>query len=163
MKKEFTSKISTIRINIFIVLLIYFWIQPGDLISQNTSTVGEIHDFEVGDLFHFNKSAGDLNGWSGMWSVKNIEILDKYYSSNTDTLYYVRDIDYKIVYYPENEMTYSYYIDTILITNLNSALQADSVYTNINLYNGRTINFVDLSYSNALWTMKYVNGCGRTS
>ena len=141
-------------------------IQPSDLKSQNISTIGEVYDFEVGDLFHFDKSAGDLTGWSGMWSVTNIEILDKYNSSNDDTLFYIRNISRQRYDYPDNVLTYSYNTDTIFFINLNSLLQSgniDSVYTNVNLYNGRIINFVDLSYSNALWTMKYANGCGKTS
>ena len=153
-------KETTAKYLIFVILL-SICMTPNNLKAQNISTVGEIYNFEIGDIFHFN-FYGTGPGY-GMSSVTNIEVIDFYYSQNSDTIFYIRDIDYK-EYSSENpQTTYDYYIDTIFYTNLDSLIHSgfiDSVYTNENFYNGRIINFV--SYGNEdTWTLNFVNGCGQ--
>ncbi len=145
----------------FAILLSVYITTPINLKSQDISTVGEIYNFEIGDIFHFD-FYGNGPGY-GMSSVTNIEIVDFYYSQNSDTIYYIRDIDYKESSSENPQTTYEYYIDTIFYTNLDSLIHSgfiDSVYINENLYNGRTINHV--SYGNEdTWTLNFVNGCGQ--
>lgn len=149
------------RFLFFAILLSVYITTPINLKSQDISTVGEIYNFEIGDNFHFD-FYGNGPGY-GMSSVTNIEIVDFYYSQNSDTIYYIRDIDYKESSSENPQTTYEYYIDTIFYTNLDSLIHSgfiDSVYTNENLYNGRTINHV--SYGNEdTWTLNFVNGCGQ--
>jgi len=151
---------TTVKYLIFAILL-SICITPINLKSQNISTVGEIYNFDIGDIFHFN-FYGNGPGY-GMSSVTNIEVIDFYYSQNSDTIFYIRDIDYK-EYSSENpQTTYEYYIDTIFYANLDSLIHSgfiDSVYTNENLYNGRIIN--NVSYGNEdTWLLRFVAGCGR--
>ena len=145
----------------FAILLSVYITTPINLKSQDISTVGEIYNFEIGDIFHFD-FYGNGPGY-GMSSVTNIEIVDFYYSQNSDTIYYIRDIDYKESSSENPQTTYEYYIDTIFYTNLDSLIHSgfiDSVYTNVNLYNGRIINYV--TYGNEdTWTLKFANGCGQ--
>ncbi len=151
---------TTVKYLIFAILL-SICITPVNLKSQNISTVGEIYNFDIGDIFHLN-FYGNGPGY-GMSSVTNIEVIDFYYSQNSDTIFYIRDIDYK-EYSSENpQTTYEYYIDTIFYANLDSLIHSgfiDSVYTNENLYNGRIIN--NVSYGNEdTWSLRFVAGCGR--
>ncbi|MFK5855093.1 MAG: T9SS type A sorting domain-containing protein [Bacteroidota bacterium] len=149
--KEFFIKESTI-----LILLLVF-LAPSNLRSQEISTISEIYNFEIGDIFHYDIIAGSLI--DSIISVKNVEIVDFFHSSNNDTVFYVRDIDYKeINYFPSPQMTYLYYSDTVFYTILDSHVNyglMDSVYTNINLYHGRVINHVSSG-----WLMDFVNGCG---
>ncbi len=132
------------------------------LTGQDISTVEEIYDFEVDDIFHYDFSA-EYGGGSGMISITNIEILDKYYSPNNDTLFYIRDIDYQEISAENPVWTFEYYIDTVYYIYLDSLINSgniDSVYTNINLYNGRIINYMeDITYDHT-WKLKFVKGCG---
>lgn len=103
-----------------------------------------------------------------MSSITNIEILDKYYSSNDDTLFYIRNRDYQFRFWsdPSGYYNYNYYTETIFYVNLDSLLNhgnVDTVYTNINWYNGRIINYLDYSSYYITWNKKFVNGCGKTS
>ncbi len=153
--------IETLMKYLIFAILLSIYLIPSNLKSQDISTVGEIYDYEIGDIFHFD-FYGTGSGY-GMSSVTNIEIIDYYYSQNNDTIFYVRDIDYKESSSENPQTTYEYYIDTIFYDNIDSLINSgfiDSVYTNLNMYNGRTINHV--SYGNEdTWTLNFVNGCGQ--
>lgn len=163
-KATFTHNLRTIGYNIFVAMVLL--IPGGRLASQEISTIAEIYDYEVGDIFHYYKTAQNFGSGSGMWSVTNISIAGKYYSANSDTLYYVRDVDYEVVYAPDPQPEFANYTDTVFYTNLDSQLNSgnvDSVFSDEERYNGRTINYVDVSDSNSIWIWQYANGCGRVS
>jgi hypothetical protein len=149
-----------------ILFLFVICMNPIRLVSQEISTVGEIYDYEVNDVYHYYLQAGNINGYTGMWSITNIKIINKYYSPDNETVYYVRDVAYKAFYYPDPETILKFYSDTISYTHLNYLInngEVDSVYSDPDLYNGRKINFNDCLNKNYVWTSKYVNGCGMTS
>ena len=157
-------KIKTYRIKFdlltFGLILILFILSAG-LKSQSISTRAEIYDYEIGDIFHIH-FLGNGPGF-GDASITNIEILNKYYSQNNDTLFYIRDIDYRASSSENPDWTYEYYIDTIFYFNLDSLInmgQIDSVSTNINLYNGRLINYITTGTED-IYSKRYVIGCGR--
>jgi len=125
-------------------------------IAQEVSTVGEVYDYEVSDVFHFRFWAS--SPYNGASSITNITIIGKSYSLNNDTVFYERAIAYHETY--PNQII-EYYTDTVSYTNLYSLVNMgniDTVYTDPNYYNGRVINHY---YSANFWSKKYVDGCGK--
>lgn len=134
---------------------------PSGLKGQDISTVGEIYDYELGDIFHIDYSAGG-NG-QGINSITNVEIIEKYYSPNSDTVFYVRDVDYQEISSLNPVWTFEYYIDTIYYNRLDSLIhfgQIDSVYSDPDFYNERLINFRQEVTEYYIHERKFVNGCG---
>jgi hypothetical protein len=128
--------------------------------GQEISTVYEIYNYEIGDVFHFN-AWGSAAG-SGYGSHTNIEILNKYYSSSGDTLFYSRQVSR--VYSDLEGTEYYYYIDTSKVTNLDSLINygnINAVYSDPALYNNRIINYYEWSNLNSYEEDKWVEGCGR--
>ena len=125
--------------------------------QQEPSTIGEIYDFNIGDIFHFEEDGG-------FDKITNIEIIDKDFSTGLDTVYYVCDIASKEIS-PENPYwTYEYFLDTIFYTDLELPIHSgniDSVYSDPLFYNGRQINFAHDTLSiYEYWNHTFVNGCG---
>ena len=131
--------------------------------SQDISSVGEIYDFEVGDIFHTHYfQSFPAGNWYG--KDYNYEILDRFYSQNNQNLSYVRDIAMREADFGNPNWSYSYYTDTVTYYNVDSLINfgyIDSVYYNNNLYSGRLINEykVDIPY-NIYTITHFVNGCG---
>ena len=71
------------KITAMIILFLLFSIVSE---SQDISTVREIYDFDTGDIYHFEVST-DID-----YPLSNIEILDKFYSDDDDTLDYIRKV-----------------------------------------------------------------------
>jgi len=149
-------------INLFSVgLFVLISLTVNSLKSQNISTVGEIYDFEINDIFHHEYRGGD--GTNGETIITNIEIIDKYYSTDNNTVYYIVDFAKKSISSWNPEWTYTYCIDTINYTNLDSLInfgEIDTVYSNGNLYHGRLINVFEENDGNYHLVSKYVIGCG---
>jgi len=131
----------------------------GFIFSQELPTNGDIYNYEIGDIFHFHEYA---NGAGSVFSATvNIEILDKYYSDNGDTLFYnSMNKRYEIgSEYPNG--IYTETIETIYYTNLNEELEADSINSNPDLYNGRITIFNIFSIPPyQVWRNWYTVGCG---
>lgn len=128
--------------------------------GQEISTVYEIYNFEIADVFHFYAWGSSYSSW--YISHTNIEILDKYFSSTGDSLFYSRQIS-RVYSCPEGTYNY-YYTDTIEVTNLNSLIHygdLNSVYSDPDLYNNRIINYFEVYfYPNDYIENKWVEGCG---
>jgi len=125
--------------------------------AQQISTIGEIYDFDVGDIFHFRFWAS--SPYNGASSITNITIVNKLYSLNNDTVVYERAIAYQETY---PNPTIEYYLDEAYYTNLDSHINMgfiDTVYSNPSFYNGRVINGV----SDGDWHFDYVEGCGQAN
>jgi len=151
-----------------IIFQIIFIACGFNLFCQEVSTVAEIYDYEVGDIFHQRiRYESDLGYFTHQYF--NIEILDKYYSVKNDTLFYSRQVDFSEYVAYTNTWSYDNYIDTRIYTNLDSAIdynfvQIESVYSDPDLYNGRVINFGDTAYGSRegyYYQVQYVVGCGR--
>lgn len=128
--------------------------------GQGISTVSQIYDYDVGDQFHHYSWA--QHGMNGYIQYSNHLVLEKFYSTYYDTLFYVEDIS---IYYSDSEGTvyFSYYIDTLSYTNLDSLINAgdiDTVYSNPDLYNGREINYREMDFVYDYYETKFINGCG---
>jgi hypothetical protein len=73
---------------IFYYLIISFYVLiSGTASSQDFPARGEIYDFNIGDVFHTYLSAS-----IGMADLQNIEIVDKYFSQNSDTVFYTQSV-----------------------------------------------------------------------
>ena len=141
-----------------IAVLIFLFLLTGNAsISQEISTTGEIYDFETGDIFHFGEST------SSTYKISNIEILNKYYSVDHDTVYYVRKINAKRNSQENPSWIFENYIDTVNYFNLDSLVnQGDinTVYSTEELYNNRLINFKYYSGPGYEYSYRFVAGCG---
>lgn len=137
--------------------------------SQDISAISEIYNYDIGDEFQYRESTINMVHLEGYITYSNIEILDKYYSLNQDTLYYSRSC-YDTTYYVYDDIStwcFLNYIDTISISNLDSLIRfgdIDTVYTDPSLYNGRKINSWSPSKKiiqfDSTLNEKYIEGCG---
>lgn len=128
--------------------------------GQGISTISEIYDYDIGDQFHYNAWAQDGN--NGFYSYTNIIILDKFYSTDSNTIFYVRDCS-EYFSGSSGRGEFSYYIDTLSVTSLNSLINSgwiDTVYSNPALYNGREINYLEWTSLENHYETKFINGCG---
>lgn len=145
-----------------------FGVFSNSLFCQEISKVGEIYDFEIGDKFHYDVGGGT---WpEGSRSKVKVIVIDKYYSSNNDTLYYELDRQVNAFdhlappggYLWRDSVSLSYFNLDSLINNGN----IDSAVSDSDLFNGRTINYFDSINDNTSeyftnLSEKYVRGCGR--
>lgn len=133
--------------------------------SQEVSTNSEIYNFQVGDIFQYDELFRLV--WNENFNKKmlNIEILDKYYSINNDTVFYIRDIS-SVNYNYETDTTYgyNYYVDTIFFSNLNGLINEgniDTTYIDSINYHGRKVNHIEDQWAGDSWEIDFVNGLGR--
>lgn len=103
-------------------LAITLTILLGNINCQELMKIGEVFDFEINDEFHTSGNAPDQPP-----NADRQTIIDKYYSINSDTVYYVIAHDsYQTIveWEPEPHLEYSFNIDTTTVyyTNLDSSL-----------------------------------------
>lgn len=94
--------------------------------------------------------------------ITNIEILDKYYSTNNDTIHDYQYVKTAFESSDEPWLHYDYYHESISYTNLDSYYIADSVSVG-SIYNGRKLSWELIS--NTIYHQYYeyyVDGCGYT-
>ena len=149
----------TLKFVSLILLISHFSI---DINGQSISTVGEIYDYEINDIFHTRESGSF--GWNeGFVSFENIQISDKYYSADSDTVFYIRSVTSEYSGSNQPDPSSTSFVDTVFYTNLNSLIangSMDSVYTS-EFYNGRTVNFNETPIVNYWYHNKtYIEGCG---
>lgn len=132
------------------------------LYSQEISTVGEIYNFEVGNIFH-EKHFSSYS--SGDWysSEYNYEIVDKYFTANNETINYKRSGFKREKNFVDTVWAYSYYEDTISYINASALINSgmiDNVYSNPDMFNGRTINEYSYDDFSSFVLSLFVEGCG---
>lgn len=155
------------QIFIAVLILIVICIYPLNLKSQDFSTINEIYDYGIGDIFHTYSESNNFTG-DGFQDLTNILIIGKYYSLQSDTVFYIRDIQNRRRELNNGELgswVYTYYIDTIFYSELNSLIISCplcSTYTDSSYCNGRLVNYSQEELVNASLTKKYVVGCGMT-
>ncbi len=158
--KLFKNKLIHQR-NIFLVIILLVF--GSSIKAQEASTRGEVYDFDIGDTFHKEFWGYAAKYWYENYT--NYTILDKYYSADEDTVFFVRDIALMEHSYGAEQWEYEYYIDTIFYDSLNLLIPDASVYVDPDYYNGRIIN---QTYSLVTWDDwgyeeiidRYVVGCG---
>lgn len=145
-------KLQLFKLKIFLLILISI---NGKLKSQDISTVGEIYDFEVGDIFHYTKDYYHYEYYKYIY-----EITDKYYSTNYDTLYYVRSYERAKQYTGDTSWIYSTGEQTLVYIDLDSLInggEINHVYSGPLWYNGRIINSNEVCEDEVI---VFVEGCG---
>ena len=146
-----------------ILLLCFAYLLTGSrfINGQNISTRAEIYDFDVGDIYHISWSAH--GGEVFFESLTNMEIIDKYFSPDSNSVFYVRDISYMERSSYDITWDYEYYVDTICFSELDYLINdglIDTVYSDENEYNGRLINFYSDTINDHVIYKRFVAGCG---
>jgi hypothetical protein len=90
--------------------------------GQTLMNVGEVFDFSIGDKFHIKKNPPGVPP-----AVDRITVTDKYFSVNSDTVFYVRYFDSywtQVNWVPAPHLEYHFWskTDTLWFTNLDSTL-----------------------------------------
>jgi hypothetical protein len=101
------------------LLVSFFILSLVEIKSQSLMTVGEIYDYNIGDIFIRN-----FGGYYSPPYISEVIITDKYFSSSLDTIFYTND---KYGYVPPACPTCSPSFDTTLgnvfyITNLDDTV-----------------------------------------
>jgi len=101
-----------------LITLIILLLSIESFTAQSYLTIGEVFDFNINDEFHYTKENQPSNG-------ERITVIDKYYSINSDTVFYtlLHDIynvipDYSVSP-PGSIYVFDTIIDTIFYSNLN--------------------------------------------
>lgn len=127
--------------------------------SQDFPTIGEIYDYEIGDEFH--TTITEISDWGGGYSTQqNIEIVEKYFSENNDTVFYVQSIVGFTSGVDNPEGEYFEDLETIFYTNLSENFIGDSLFQLPELYNNRLVVQTFDVMSNETLTKRYAVGCG---
>ncbi len=141
--------------------------------GQELMTIGEVFNYEIGDEFQLRGTADNQPP-----NADRIKIIGKYYSQNSDTLFYIR---YHNSYYTEviwDDNPYLKYhfwtkTDTVFYTNLDSSLvyydqgfEQDQYIKNLpalcdSLINGCSYD-IGPGYENDHITNEYGKGLGQT-
>lgn len=144
--------------HINLMITSFFILLSGFVFSQEFPTRGEIYNYDIGDIFHINEYASASG--SGFSATVNIEILEKYYSENGDTVFY-NQLNKRLesgseypnpVYTEEEELLY--------YTSLNEIFMADSIIEDLDVYNGRITLFNFVVFPDHYYEDRYVVGCG---
>ena len=144
----------------FLIIIFLVFFPFGKSMSQDISTIGEIYDFEVGDIFHHYEhfTAPDYVR-NKTW---NIVIMDKYYSE-ASYLTYIRHVS---VMKSENggPFVYEFVTDTVTYGPLDFLInqgEINNVYSLPDMYNGRKINERAYHSGSYDWMeLHWVDGCG---
>lgn len=101
-----------------LITLIIFLLSIDSFTAQSYLTIGQVFDFNINDEFHYTRENQPSNG-------ERITVIDKYYSINSDTVFYTlhHDIynvipDYSVSP-PGSIYVFDTIIDTIFYSNLN--------------------------------------------
>jgi hypothetical protein len=101
-----------------LITLIILLLSIDSFTAQSYLTIGEVFDFNINDEFHYTRENQPSNG-------ERITVIDKYYSINSDTVFYTlhHDIynvipDYSVSP-PGSIYVFDTIIDTIFYSNLN--------------------------------------------
>jgi hypothetical protein len=133
----------------FLVILLIVSLS-ATIAAQELMTIGEVFDFEIGDEF---QTSG--NGPGQTPNADRITIIDKYYSMESDSIFYVQNHNsYSTQLDNMYNLEYHFWTrtDTVLYTNLDSSItyydRWISYDTSMFMYD--TINEISIQYCNTL-------------
>jgi hypothetical protein len=141
------------------ILFLFFF--PFNSICQSVSTISEIYNYEINDIFHTSESGYNAL-YGGFQQYSNIQVINKFYSPGNDTLNYICDV--KTVYSGTNQPQplYNNFLDTLSYTNLDSLINhgiVDTVYYS-GIYNGRKVNYFVNEIQFSTHDNFCMDGCG---
>ena len=140
------------------IILILFLI-PTLSICQDCPTWGQIYNYEIGDIFHYNKHIESTTHNIYWDSKKIVQVINKYYSSEGDTVYYDMLIKELSRSYQSPDWSYDEYTDLEKYRSLQLTIPCDTTYYS-NLYNERRISHVYTEPYLSREDSEYVDGCG---
>ncbi len=134
-------------------LLYFLLLLPLGVSAQSFMTFREVYDFSVGDKFQFHSTADNFPDFP---NADRITITGKYYSSGSDTVFYIRyHDDYSSwLEWPGDSLYYEFntFTDTIFYTHLDTTTLAVAreimLDTNVNYFD--TLNYVSAYYCDSL-------------
>lgn len=152
---------------ITISIAILMFIQIAN--AQNPFTIENVYNFEIGDLFQYTH---EINNYGYIIDeVWQKEVIDKYYSLNSDTVFYqIHTLRWQYYHY-ENDTVYNDFTNIINYSNLSDIVEVqgnDGYITLVNEYcNDSLIKFKfqnnDPSQSGTTYTIhKFGIGLGKT-
>ncbi len=126
------------------ILLFFFVVLFVSGYSQEIMTIGQVFNFDIGDKYQYKSNLQNQPP-----NALTKEIIDKYYSPNSDTLFYLIHQTYyqqEVEFYPEPHWVYNFGEDTITeqYTNLDSPILdyfPDLRYDSLVLHNGNDFNY----------------------
>lgn len=122
---------------------------PLTIAAQDLMTIGDIFNFEIGDEFQI-----EGRGLNQPPNADRINIIDKYYSVDSNTVFYVRFHDSYYVYVENYEAHYVFWTetDTISYTNLDTCITHSSFWVSYDtsMINYDTINSNSVNYCDSL-------------
>lgn len=149
-----------IRTSIVVAFLAFTF--SSSLKGQQISTVREIYDFAVGDIFHISSSG--FSNRAGYQTKEIIQITSKSYSSDSSSVSYHRFIQWGSWGSDQPEWVYGTFNDSVEYSGLDDLINGgviDSVYSSPDLYNGRLINYKKSYPMVDSWQVyQFVAGCG---
>jgi hypothetical protein len=119
--------------------------------AQDLMTIGEVFDYSIGDEFHIS---GFADGQPP--NADRIKIIDKYYSANNDSLFYIRNHDsyHTTILMEPPYLEYHFWtvIDTVFYTNLDSSITHYKYWTSYDttMVKYDTINHISEEYCDSL-------------
>ncbi|MBU1720568.1 MAG: T9SS type A sorting domain-containing protein [Bacteroidetes bacterium] len=135
--REKSRRMLELIMSVLTIFLTVFWSISS---AQSISTIGEIYDFEVGDVFHTTETGQSIGGFR---EERTIQIIDKYYSTDSNTVYYKCDISKRYSGSDQPYWSYDSFQDIISYSNLDSLLnhgEIDTVMSSSQYY-GRKLNY----------------------
>lgn len=122
---------------------------PFVIYAQNFMTIGEVFDFEIGDEFQI-----EGRGENQPPNADRINIIAKYYSVDSNTVFYVRFHDSYYVYIENYEAHYHFWTetDTVSYTNLDTCITHSNFWVSYDtsMINYDTINSNSVDYCDSL-------------
>ena len=128
-------------------------------VTQECPTWGQIYDYDIGDVFHYEKriESGVQNIW---WDIKwEVQVIDKFYSPEGDTVFYDLWINELLRSDQSPEWNYSEYPNQEKYRSLESLIPCDTTYYT-SLFNGRRTSHVYTQPYLSREDTEYVDGCG---
>jgi len=145
------KKLNFLIINLFVIIFAFLF--PPAISSQDLLTVGEVFDFSIGDKFQISGKAGGQPP-----NCDRITITGRFYSVNRDTLFYLRSHDsyYTSMLFEPPYIEYHFWTktDTVFYTDLDSSISNFWVPYDSSMYAYDTIDFIAENYCDSV-----INGC----
>ncbi|NOX84942.1 MAG: T9SS type A sorting domain-containing protein [Chlorobi bacterium] len=129
--------------------VVFVFILSLTITAQDLMTIGKVFDFEIGDEFQTSGYADTQPP-----NADRITIINKYYSPDSNTVFYVRFHDSYYVYVENNESFYHFWTetDTVSYTDLDSCITYYKYWPSYDtsMIEYDTINFISEDYCDSL-------------
>ena len=143
--------------------------------AQDILKIREVFDYEIGDEFQFTSSTIHYPGEFIPQNADRIKIIGKYYSSNNDSLFYIRFHDlYTTILTDSSQLEYHFWTrnDTVYFVNLDSLITSYDtgfqisgdpyITTSIELCDSMIVGYDYWTIQNDFVINEYGKGLGHT-